>query len=841
MKKIAILLSGVSVMAALSVSALTFHNFRTLPPVTLPTPAQPDSLQKENPFAKDHLLKSRLPLDFEMQRQDWTTLTADTTGCLHLGKPEDAARVNTLVTRVRAPRYAKGKLELNTNTMAEVLLNGKSIVKKTSVDSLATKNDAAVELLPEVDYDIQINLLSLPDSKSDPLVSLKFIPDSGFEDIKVEETLGEKARFTISDITDGPRVSSAVVSPDGKYTLVNYSQRYSENDVRYWAKVIDNATGKNVAEDITSGSKWLPDGSTLYYVKKRNGVYDIHTVSLPTLRHDVIARGVPVRDFDFSPDRRFIVYYDKVDGKREEGTMRRIKDPDDRQPGMRDRYYLVRYELEQGVAVPLTYGGASTTMTDFSADGSKLVYLSTVYEPSRYPFYFSDIVVLDMETLATDTVAHDVTGVSSVVFSPDSKRLAVAAGPEAFGSVGVNAGNHEIANEYDVQGYILDISTRKAESFTRDFDPALEGDISWNVADGNIYFRGQDGFSINLYSYNPTSRKIKELPSKIPSVLRYSVGADEKQWLAYSGQSFDYIGRAYLMNLKTGESRLIDDPMNSILSSKEMGKVEPWKFTSTDGTLIDGVVCYPPAFDPSKKYPLIVYYYGGTTPCIASMGSPYSPQVFASRDYVVYVVNPSGTIGYGQEFSARHVNAWGKQTADDIITGVKEFVKTHPFVDDKKIGCLGASYGGFMTQYLQTKTDMFAAAVSHAGISNVTSYWGEGYWGYSYNAVAAAKSYPWTNPDLFTKQGSLFNADKIKTPLLLLHGTVDTNVPIGESIQLYNALKILGKNVEFITVEDQDHIISDYDKRKVWQNTIMAWFAKYLQDDPRWWDSLYGE
>ena len=146
-----------------------------------------------------------------------------------------------------------------------------------------------------------------------------------------------------------------------------------------------------------------------------------------------------------------------------------------------------------------------------------------------------------------------------------------------------------------------------------------------------------------------------------------------------------------------------------------------------------------------------------------------------------------------------------------------------------------------MTQYLQTRTDIFAAAVSHAGISALSSYWGEGYWGYSYNAVAAAKSYPWTDPELFTKQGSLFNADKIHTPLLLLHGTVDTNVPIGESIQIFNALRILGRDVEFITVEGANHVVTDPDKRRVWQNTIMAWFAKYLQDSPQWWDSMYGK
>ena len=145
-----------------------------------------------------------------------------------------------------------------------------------------------------------------------------------------------------------------------------------------------------------------------------------------------------------------------------------------------------------------------------------------------------------------------------------------------------------------------------------------------------------------------------------------------------------------------------------------------------------------------------------------------------------------------------------------------------------------------MTEYLQTLSDIFAFSFSHGCISNVTSYWGEGFWGYSYNSVAAAKHYPWTDPKLFTEQGSLFNADKIHTPLLLLHGTQDTNVPIGESIQIFNALRVLGRDVEFITVEDENHVISNFDRKLLWHETIMAWFAKYLQDDPRWWNDLYN-
>src|SRR5690554_8111596 len=118
-----------------------------------------------------------------------------------------------------------------------------------------------------------------------------------------------------------------------------------------------------------------------------------------------------------------------------------------------------------------------------------------------------------------------------------------------------------------------------------------------------------------------------------------------------------------------------------------------------------------------------------------------------------------------------------------------------------------------MTQYLITQTDLFSASVSHAGISNITSYWGEGYWGYSYSAGASAGSYPWNNPELYVKQSPLFHADKIETPLLLLHGTADTNVPIGESIQMYTALKLLVNEVDSIQVEGENHATCYYDKR----------------------------
>lgn len=142
---------------------------------------------------------------------------------------------------------------------------------------------------------------------------------------------------------------------------------------------------------------------------------------------------------------------------------------------------------------------------------------------------------------------------------------------------------------------------------------------------------------------------------------------------------------------------------------------------------------------------------------------------------------------------------------------------------------------------LQTRTDIFKTAVAHAGISDITSYWGEGYWGYSYSTTATRESYPWNRKDIYVENSPLFNADKFNNSILLLHGTADTNVPVGESLQLYAALKILGKNVEMVLVDGQDHHIVDYKKRIEWHNTIMSWFNKMLKNQPEQWNEMYPD
>lgn len=690
------------------------------------------------------------------------------------------------------------------------------------------KTDGKIALTPGT-HRVDIKYL-LPDRASDS-TSISIIADNTAT-LRIGD---DKKLYTLNDVLHGRRIGGASVSPDGKYLITAYYTGLPGGKTT-WEWIVSTIDGQPLTRSNETIA-WMPSGARYYRTVARPAGRTIEVTDASTGLASVFAESIPEGSFAISPDERFLIFSKTEKGPEEDKQIYRVIEPEDRQPGWRNRTTLHIYDVATGISRPLTFGAHNTYMLDISDDGSKILVNTVRSHLEKRPTTVFTLTAIDLTSLKADTIVANDGFIGGAAFSPDGTQVLVSGSPEAFDGAGKNVPDGKIPSMTDTQLFIYDLGTRSVKPITRDFNPSVSS-YEWSRADGNIYFSAEDRDRVSLFSYNPKNSKFTRLPIDQDLVKSFSIPRKGNA-IAVTSQSIDNPDRLYIYNSKTARAILLDEPMAEDLADVKLGSTDAWDFVNSIGDTICGRFYLPPDFDPSKKYPMIVNYYGGCSPTSRNFESRYPHHAYAAQGYVVYVIQPSGATGFGQEFSSRHVNTAGTDPARDIIEGTKQFCLEHPYVDSKAIGCIGASYGGFMTQYLQTVTDIFAAAISHAGISDHTSYWGEGYWGYSYSEVSMAESYPWSNPDLYVKQSPLYNADKIHTPLLFLHGDADHNVPVGESIQMYTALKLLGRPTAFVAVADQDHHILDYDKRRKWQDTIFAWFAKYLKNEPDWWDKLY--
>jgi len=826
-------LLAAALMASISASAETIEvkTLKYAGPYSVAQPWMADSVNiKGEAFDLKQLLDS--PLSFTL---------------LNKGKEVTAAQL--LADKQDALHLASFCVSNTQRTKATIAVEGLEQYRLfVDGEQVAVNGDKAETILTPSQHTVVIKYLTRKNASSDKKSIKLTVTAANGAPLSVGDAAAKRA-YNIYDVICAPNYPSVSISPNGKFIVVRktWVDRKGNN---HSISELRNSQTNRVMATFEENVKWMPASNKLYFTQKasdssiageekQDGTLQLITINPLTMEREVLAANIPDGWFQFTPDEKTLIYTLYTEGRKKDAQVYDVKEPDDRQPGWRSRSYLAKFDLVSGVLQPLTFGYHNVYLSDISADSRYLLIGKSEERLTKRPTTLNSYYRLNLNDMSVETLIEKGEFLNSAQFSPDGKSILVSASPEAFNGIGKNVEEGQTPSMIDTQLYLMTLSDKKVRPLTRDFNPNVQS-TEWSKVDGNIYFTAEDKDCVHLFQLNPKSGKFTLLKTPEEYIKSFSLASSAAE-MAFSGQSASNADRLYKMNTKALKSQLVDDLSARELKDVELGECKAWNFVNSRGDTLCCRYYLPPHFDAAKKYPMIVNYYGGCSPTSRMFQSRYPHHVYAAMGYVVLVVNPSGATGFGQKFSARHVDTAGEGVAEDIISSTQTFCDEHAFVNRKKIGCIGASYGGFMTQYLQTKTDLFAAAISHAGISDHTSYWGEGYWGYSYSEVSMANEYPWTNKHLFVDQSPLYNADKIHTPLLFVHGTADNNVPVGESIQLYTALKLLGRPTAMVLVDGQDHHIIDYEKRLKWQNTIFAWFAKWLQDDASWWTEMYGD
>ncbi|MDP4529423.1 prolyl oligopeptidase family serine peptidase [Alkalimonas delamerensis] len=733
--------------------------------------------------------------------------------------PEQAAEAGPGIwfVQLQHPAFVKGSLSVSGVAAPQLYLNFQSV-------------HAGSELALATGYQ---QLILFSDGRSDDeAVALTFTSSN---DVTAQFKLSAKEPVNNRLLTNAETIHQLALSDDTNWMLLSFSGRTDASDMPLQRTELRDVSRNQIRHSwsgqVLSRAAFSPDNQWLSYIADNTlWLMNLASGELRTL----LENQSDIGGYRWAPDSNSIVLqWTERDTSLHNAKAKVYRSMEDRWRGYRDISRLFQLDIQSGLVRALTVKEQSTALSDIRSDSRALLYTQRVNDRSAPPHARTALYELDLNSLESryiGTFAH----LNQVRYHRD--QLLVVGGPNFADGAGINLPSDEyIANDYDGQLYRMDKEGQHIQALSENFDPAINS-VAVN-ARGQVIAHVSEGDRSALYSVDVNRSRFQKLALSFDVIEQFALANDRGATVLAAGTGV--ATPQQLEMVRPGQRRAtVLHSSSELYRHIQLGEVRDFHVENPTGDRIEGRYYLPPDFDASKQYPTIVYYYGGTTTVNRQFTGRYPFHHWAANGYVVYVVQPRGTIGYGQRFSALHVNAWGKYTADDIIYATERFVEAHDFIDRDRLGNIGASYGGFMTMYLATQTDLFSASVSHAGISALSSYWGQGWWGFLYSGIASRGSFPWNNHELYVGQSPLYMADKINTPLLLITGDSDVNVPAGESHQMYTALKLLGRDVALVTIPGEDHHIIDREKRYVWWDHLLGWFDKHLKEQPDWWQHL---
>ena len=440
----ALLLSALSLYAMEDVKVTQFQHAG---PFTVNKPILADSLNVNGkPFEAKNLLKATLP--FEQTLANATVLDADTAGAITLlpRKKDMPASILFLLeqrpVRKRHARYIESR-------GVQVFVNDKPV-------------GASSELVMEPRrYQVVVKYLTAETDTCPPSLKATFKSEA---EAKVVASLNPEKRYTLLNIIEGKDFQGVSVSPNGKYALVKYVNRFPESKSESYGQLMDAATGRVLLQDggFLTTAKWMPKSNRLYYTRTGLDGTELVTVDPSTYQQTVLVPNLPKGRFVFTPDESTLLYTVEEEGPKEGTDLIRVLEPADRIPGFRDRSFIWRYDLKTGLYEQLTFGHTDTYINDISADSRYLLFSTSDRVYTSLPHSRNSLYKLDLQTMAIDTIWEKAPYVNQAAFSPDGKQLLVAGAGDAFDGIGRNIKQGQISNSYDGQLFLYDLASRKA-------------------------------------------------------------------------------------------------------------------------------------------------------------------------------------------------------------------------------------------------------------------------------------------------------------------------------------------------------------------------------------------
>jgi dipeptidyl aminopeptidase/acylaminoacyl peptidase len=643
--------------------------------------------------------------------------------------------------------------------------------------------------------------------------------------------------LTFDDFIQLKAVSDPQVSPDGQvvaYTVAVPSLQENRNVSHIWLADLDAGTNRQVTHGPGSdlAPRFSSSGRTLAFISTRDGEAQIWLLPLgggEARKVTTLSDGVG--EYYWLPGDSTMVVMSDIKWPAEQEIDRRNGDYptqarlwtglfwrhwNEWREGRRQ--HLFRVDVATGKATDLTPvdHDVPTIATSGAGDVSISPDGKTIAVAMHGDSIVADNTNVDVFTLpvaggALKNVTVESKGADNTPrFSPDGKWLSYL----SMARPGFEADRRRLM----LLPWVGDSSTGQG----------VETTAGWTL-------------SINSYTWCPNSRCVYAVVEErgneniyridIPSYQRTAVvtakATNSDVQVSADGKTMVYLHQSATQPPEVWASaRPLSHQNDDLLAQLQLNPLEAYGFVGARGDSVFGWVLKPPAFDPTKRYPLIYLVHGGPQGAWDDNWSArWSYEMFAARGYVVAAVNFHGSTGYGQAFTDAISQHWGDYPLDDLMKGL-DVVAQLPYVDSTRMGAAGASYGGYMIYWLAGHTNRLKVLVDHDGVFDPASMYGstEELWFPQWEFDGT----PYSNRALYEKWSPLNFVQNWRTPMLIVHSQLDYRVDLSQGYEAFTALKKMGVPGKFLYFPDEGHWVLKPRNRKVWWSTVLDWLGQYL-------------